>query len=228
VDKIKVWLIDSVYAVYGFILMYLFWNPPRIYIKNSNSGKCPIIILPGYLVKWGFMKKIADEISSLGHPVYVIKELGNNIKDVAISAKIVSDFISKNKLKDVVIIGRSKGGLIGKYNLVHFNKENNVKGLIAIATPFHGSKLANFYKFIKSNEFSPDHPTIRELTMHPGVNKKIITINPSSDNIVLSEKSTELDGALENIEVKVAGHHRIVFDKVTIKEIKSSIKKFNP
>lgn len=224
--KILYRFVDSFYAAYGFSKMYFYRKPPEKYVKDVKDGLNPIIILPGYLVRWAFMKNIADAVSSLGHSVYVVRELKNNTKNVADSAKIVSDFIEKNNLKNVVIVGRSKGGLIGKYILVHFNKENRVKGMIAIATPFYGSKLANYYKFIKSNEYYPQHPIIKELSEHQEVNNKIVTINPSDDNIVLSDKGTYLDGALENIDVKVAGHHKVVFDKEAINKVVFSIDKF--
>jgi pimeloyl-ACP methyl ester carboxylesterase len=206
--------------------MYYYRKPSEKYLTHKEN-KSPIIILQGVFNKWGFMKKMADDLSNLGYSIYVLPELGNNTRNVSDAADIVNGFIRENNLKNVIIVGHSKGGLIGKYILIYFNKEERVKGLVAIATPFYGSKLANVYKFVKSNEYLPDHPTIKELSSHMEVNRKIITINPSEDNIVLSDKGAMLDGALENINVKVAGHHRIVFDKETKEKIIESIEKLS-
>lgn len=225
--KIKDWTLDSLYAIHGFTKMYFYRKPPKHYLGFIKDGKYPIIIIPGYLLRWGFMKSIADKISRLGHPVYVLPHLGNNLKDISSSAKIVKELIEENNLKNIIIVAHSKGGLIGKYLMIHFDGNNRIAGLITIGTPHMGSNLANYFKFVKSNEFHPEHELIQELSKYSEVNKKIITISPSFDNIVLHEKKGTLDGALENIHVAVSGHHRAVFDKEVKAKVIISIEKLS-
>lgn len=219
------WIIDAIYTFRGFLQMYIFRKPPENYKEFDADKNFPIIVIQGYMDRWGFMKSIADEISNSGYPVFVIPKLENNLNDISNSAKSVEDFIEEQKLKNVLIVGHSKGGLIGKYILVNLNKNKYVIGLVAISTPYVGSRMANYFKFLKSNQFNPENKLIQELWSHHEVNKKIIAIFPKIDNVIWSKDKNSLEGALENIYVEKSGHHRILFDKDVQEKIISSIKK---
>lgn len=224
--KILYRFVDSFYAVFGFSLMYLHKDPPKSYLENK-SNEYSIIILQGVFNRWGFMKKMADDISSLGYSVHVLPQLGNNTKKISDTAKIVNEFIHEKDLKNIIIVGHSKGGLVGKYLLANLDEGKRVKGLVSIATPFHGTYEADRFKLLKVNEFDPKHETIKKLNDQREVNNKIITISPSFDNVVVHEKSGTLNGAFDNLYVKVAGHHKIVFDKETKEKIIESIEKLS-
>ena len=206
--------------------MLIHKNPPEHYLGFVIDKKAPIILIPGISNKWGFLKHLGDKISAKGHPVYIVNELKFNIFDIQTSAKIVREIIDKNNLEKAIIVGHSKGGLIGKYFLVHENKDEKVKGLIAIATPFSGSKLANQIPGRAHKELAPESKVIGELNSHKEYNFKIISIMPEFDNHVWHEKGSFLQGAL-NIKVPIKGHHKIVFDKDVIKKIIELIGKFN-
>lgn len=225
--RIKDWTVDLLFAANGAAKMYIYRKPPAHYLGFVKDGKYPVIVIPGYMGRWAFMKSIADPISHLGHPVYVLPHLGNNMKDIPTSAKIVYDLINENNLKKVIIVAHSKGGLIGKYLMVHFDKDQKVSGMVTIGTPHMGSNLASYFKFIKSNEFHPSHQMIKELTGYPEVNKRIITISASFDNLVWHEKKAALDGALDNLHVAVAGHHKLIFDKEVREKVISSIERLS-
>lgn len=210
----------------GNLLMLIHKNPPRHFLNFVVKGKVPIILIPGISNKWGFLKKLGDSISRKGHPVYTVDKLEFNFFDISTSAKIVREIIDKNNLEKTVIIGHSKGGLIGKYFLVHENKDHKVKGLIAIATPFSGSRLANQIPKKAYKELAPESKVIQELNSHEEVGSKIVSIMPEFDNHVWHEKGSNLYGAI-NIKVSTKGHHKILFDKNVINKIIELIGKFN-
>jgi len=199
-------------------MMYVYQNPPRHYLGYVLKDKNPVILVPGHSNKWGFLKKLADSISRLGYPLHIPHKLGLNLFDIPSSAKIVRDVIDENKLKKVVLIGHSKGGIVGKYLLMHGNKDGRISHLIAIAAPFSGTNIVNNlpYKFLK--ELSPKSKIIQEMNSNSEVNSKIISIMPEFDNHVWSEKGSYLEGAL-NITVPIKGHHKIVFDKDVINKV---------
>jgi alpha-beta hydrolase superfamily lysophospholipase len=226
IQNFKAWFLDSIYATRGFIQMYLYKNPPKKYLNHQANKNFPIIVLQGYMDRWGFIKNLADEISDAGFPVYIIPKLGNNLRDISDSAEIVNKLIERNKLKNVVIVGHSKGGLIGKYLLVNKNKENKILGLITISTPHVGSRMARYFSFLKSNEFQPENEIIQDLWSHHEVNKKIIAIFPKIDNVVWVGKRYKLDGAKDNIVLDSYGHHRILFDKKAQDKVIASINRF--
>ena len=212
------WIVDYYYLLYGYLLMFIHKNPPGHFLNFVLKGKVPVILIPGISNKWGFLKHLGDSISLKGYPVYVADKLKFNFLDIPNSAKIVREIIDENNLENAIIIGHSKGGLIGKYFLIHENKDNKIKGLIAIATPFSGSRLAKSSLRESFRELTPNSKIIQELDSHKEVNSKIVSIMPEFDNHVWSEKGSYLNGAL-NIKVPVKGHHKIVFDKAVISKI---------
>lgn len=220
------WIIDYYYLLVGKLVMHVYRNPPKHYLSYVIRGKNPIILIPGIASKWGFLKRLGDSMSSKGHPVHVVRELGFNLFDIPASARIVRKIIDENNLKKTIIIGHSKGGLIGKYLLIHNNKDNEVKGLIAIGAPFSGSILAKNSPRKSSKDLIPESEMLRILNSHKGVNAKIISIMPAFDNHVWHRKGSYLEGAT-NITVPTKGHHKIVFDKVSINKIVEQIEKFN-
>src|SRR3989338_7408769 len=141
--KTGYWIIDYYYLLLGKLLMYFYKNPPKSYLDYVLPGKNPVILIPGNSNRWGFLKKLADSISRFGHPVYIVDKLGLNMFDIPTSAKIVREIIDEKNLKNVVLLGHSKGGVVGKYILIHENKDNQISRLIAIGAPFSGSNIVN-------------------------------------------------------------------------------------
>lgn len=216
------WLVDYAHVARGWTQTYIHRNPPKHYLGYIVSGKNPVILLPGITNKWSFLKSIGDKISLLGHPVYIVPKLGYNLHDTATSAKIVDELIRENDLKNVVIVAHSKGGLIGKYLLIHHDGDRRIKNLIAIATPFSGSAMAHLVPHEAFDELEPDSELIADLDAHKSLNKKITSIIPVFDNHVWQEKGSFLEGA-RNIKVDVHGHHRLLFSKEVEKEVLASL-----
>ena len=211
--KIIGWIKDYAYLFSTKAFTYFKHAPPKHYLGYIKEGKVPVIILPGLSLRWAFYKSIADHISLLGHPVYIIPKLGNNFRDLPSSAKKVREVIKENNLKNVIIVAHSKGGLIGKYLLLHEDSDKRIKGVIAIATPFHGSSIAKLIPHSSFKELSPDSKIIRYLENHSEVNKKIVSIIPSYDNHIWHPQGSYLEGAKKNINVEVFGHHLLLNDK---------------
>jgi len=213
-NKLTAWIKDYVYLVSISASTYFTRTPPAHYTENTKEGKVPIIFLPGIFERWTFLKPLADHISSLGHPVYVVPQLGpNNILDIPSSARKTYEVISENNLSNVIIVAHSKGGLIGKYLMLHEDKRGQVIGLIAVATPFHGSSIGKFFPHYSIAELLIDSGVIKYLEKHIEINKKIVSIIPSYDNIIWHKDGSHLEGALRNLTVPVAGHHRVLADK---------------
>lgn len=211
--KVKVWINDYLHLARG--LFYYFQKPPKHYLGYIVPDKSPVILIPGIGGRWNFLKKLGDKISLAGHPVYIVPDLGHNFKSIPRSAEIVRKVIDDNNLKDMIIVAHSKGGLIGKYILVYLNSDKRVKQLVALATPFSGSHLARIVPHKSFHELLPDSEVIQDLSKHMEVNNKIISVYPIYDNSIWHKNGPKLDGA-KNIEVKVAGHHKIIFDKKSL------------
>lgn len=220
--RIKAWTHDYLYMVHGAVSALVYVKPPAHYQGYVVDGKVPVVIIPGILGKWSFMKKIADTVSKLGHPVYIVPNLSYNLYSVPESSDKVSEVIKNENLTNVILVAHSKGGLIGKHVLIHHNSNNTILGMVSIATPYSGSAMAKFVPYDPVRELLKDNATIKDLQSHEQVNTKIVSISPLYDNHVWAEKGSHLKGA-KNIDVDVHGHHKIVYDSEVIKKITESI-----
>jgi triacylglycerol lipase len=222
-SKLTDWLIDYAHMIKGGSLMYVHRTPPGHYLEYIVKGKVPIIILPGIFGRWAFLKPLGDYLSLRGHPVYIVPKLGNNVNDIPASAEKVREMIDEAGIKEVIIVAHSKGGLIGKYLLLHDNEKQDVDGLVAIATPFSGSALSKPIPYHAIKELSPVSQIILDLTQHTSINNKIVSIIPGYDNHVWHEAGSYLDGALANIHVNTRGHHKVTQDKTVWEVINKAI-----
>ncbi len=220
--KIKAWLHDYVYMIHGVVTGLTYIAPPSPKTNNNLTQKNPLIILPGIFNKWGIMKKLVDTLHNEGHPIYVVPKLGFNMHTIAHSSQLVAEIIREENLKNVIFVAHSKGGLIGKYFLMHHNSNNNAIGLISIATPYSGSSMGKLVPLLAVRELSEDSSVIKDVMSKSDVNSKIVSIYPEYDNHVWSEQGSYLEGA-KNVPVSVHGHHKIVFDPEVIALVLSSI-----
>lgn len=229
--KAATWLKEFVQIFGGMVIVNIHREPPEHYLSYTVAGKVPVILIPGILGKWAHLKNLGDKISLRGHPVYIVPELGYNLYSIPSSAKmlralimrivprfghispkivkgaeIVRGLIEKEGLMRAIIIAHSKGGLIGKYLLAHYNKDHRVLGMIAIATPFSGSKAAKLIPHDSFKELKSDGAIILDLEQQKGVNKQIVSIFPEYDTHIWAKQGSYLEGARENIEVRVGGH----------------------
>ena len=229
--------------------MTLHRNPPKHYLEYTKEGKVPVVLIPGIFGKWGFMKHLGDKISRQGHPVYIVPKLGYNIFSIPRSAKIlrvtllhvfpklghiapkvakgaesIKKLMEKNKITSVIFVAHSKGGLIGKYFLAHYNQDRRVIGMVAVATPFSGSAMAKLVPLDPVREMDKDSEIIKDLEQHAKVNQQIISIIPEYDNHVWAEEGSFLQGA-ENVEVPVRGHHKVLFSKHVSEAVLAAINK---
>jgi pimeloyl-ACP methyl ester carboxylesterase len=214
------WIIDYLYLIHGQTVGLLRHKAPKHYLGFVRENKSPVILIPGLLERWGFLKKLGDKISMEGYPVYIVPNLGYNLKDIPACAKIVRELIEKTNIQNAVIVAHSKGGLIGKYLLIHLNDDQRVKRVISIATPYSGSSLIKFLPHKSFRELRTDSKIILDLESHKEVNKKIISIAPVFDNHIW--EGSRLEGA-KNIAVDEKGHHKIIYNKELEKIILSSL-----
>lgn len=199
------WWRDYVYAVQRQLRSPL---ERRVPARFTTGDRAPVVLLAGVIEPWTMLLPVAEALHKAGHPVHVIPELALNIGSVPEAAAIVRRVIAERGLTKVILVAHSKGGLIGKLLLVD-DDEGRIDRLIAIATPFHGSKLARLVPWKIIRALRPDEPTIMELKATSGVNARITSIYPGFDPHV--PESSHLEGAT-NVEVAAMGHFRILRD----------------
>ncbi len=199
---VTVWLLDRA-VVLRLNLRYLF--SPAVPAAYSVGELPPVLLVHGAYENWRFLRPVGDRLNRLGHPVYVVRELGHNRGPLLPSAAIVSRFLVAHDVRRVIIVGHSKGGIIGKQLMVTDAVAGRVDRVVAINSPFSGSRLASFALGATLRAFVPTDPTLGELAQKLEANSHIVSIFSRFDPVIL--EGCRLESA-RNIELPLSGHFR--------------------
>ncbi|MDQ1527262.1 MAG: hypothetical protein QOG18_1875 [Microbacteriaceae bacterium] len=199
---ILAWLIDHVLAV-GWQWKHL--RDREIPERYAEGDREPVLLLAGVYETWQFLRPIADRLNGHGHPVYLVPEIGFNRASIVSTAALVERFIIAKDLRGIVVIGHSKGGLIGKQLMMTDAVADRIDRMVAINSPFSGSRFARIAPGATLRAFSPKDSTLRLLADNLEANSRITSIFSSLDPII--PEGSRLDEAT-NIELPVTGHFR--------------------
>lgn len=210
--------------IYYLILEYLlilylkikglfFRNPP---VEWQNGEKGDVVIILGFGETWVFLEKIAKYLHKKGSRIHFLPDYYYGVKPISKYVEILSKYIKDNKLKDIILLSHSKGGLIAKKYLDSENNANNVKLSITICSPYQGT-LYGYLKILSLKELKSREVT-ENINSVSNNNHKIINIYAKLDNHILPNKNALLPGG-ENIMVDIIGHTRILESEKTLKII---------
>jgi pimeloyl-ACP methyl ester carboxylesterase len=216
VQKIRGWFLDYCYLAY-WMLRGLFSRSTAEQLLQPQTGfGAPILLIPGVYESWRFMQPVAAHLYRAGHPVYVLDKLGYNTGAVEAMAKIVSECLESLDLGEVIIIAHSKGGLIAKHALANPDTIHRVRHVIAINTPFSGSRYANLFLMPSVRMFMPTGLMITQLALNRAINAHISSLYSVFDPHI--PETSHLEGA-ENIILPAIGHFRPIGDQRTLETI---------
>jgi triacylglycerol lipase len=169
----------------------------------TSGRRRPVLALPGVYETWRFMLPLVRVLHDHGHPVHVVPDLAHNSRPIADSAELVARLVERLGLEDVVIVAHSKGGLIGKYAMVRLDPERRITRMLAVASPFSGSRYAAVAPSRALRAFRASDPVTVLLAAEDAVNSRITSVYPAFDPIV--PEGSELPGA-ENVRLPIGGH----------------------
>ncbi|MBD7956418.1 alpha/beta hydrolase [Microbacterium sp. Sa4CUA7] len=197
------WARDYSYALYWQTRALLDRTPPD---ALHTGDRVPVIVLPGIYETWKFMQPLAVEVHRRGHPLHVLDDLKRNDRPVVDAAEQVTAYLETRDLRDVVIVAHSKGGLVGKQVMLG-PAAARVRGMVAVATPFGGSRYARLLWTPTLRIFSPADPTIVSLAKQAAVNTRIVSIYGRFDPHI--PEGSDLPGG-KNVRLETGGHFRIL------------------
>lgn len=197
------WIADYAYAVNWQVRAFFDRSDP---VSFAGGPKAPIIVLPGVYETWRFMQPLAAALHRRGHPVHVLDALERNRRPVTEMADLVTAYLQEQDLRDVILVAHSKGGLSGKQVMLG-PAADRVRSMLAVATPFGGSRYARRIPFRTLHAFSPDDPSILALARQLAVNTRIVSIFGRFDPHI--PEGSELTGA-KNVMLDTGGHFRIL------------------
>lgn len=206
------WAQDYAYA--GVWQVRAFFNrvDPTTYRRGDRT---PIVVIPGVYETWKFLQPLVEDAHAAGHPVHVLGRLRHNRHPVVESADRVAGYLEEHDLMDAVIAAHSKGGLIGKQVMIG-PAGHRIRSMLAVATPFGGSRYANLMWGRTLRIFSPKDATILALAEQRDVNARIVSMYGHFDPHI--PERSELPGAT-NIELDTGGHFRILEHPRVIAEL---------
>ena len=211
------WFLDYIYVAKVEVTSLFNRGNPEQY---RNTGGRTVILLPGVYENWRFMKPVATRLHMDGYDVHVVDGLGYNLGSVEDMGDVVNEYILKNNLRRVVLVSHSKGGLIGKYTLSTFPKKNTISGLVALNSPFSGSRYAYLLPIKSLRIFIPNSPILTTLSNNQLVNERIVSIYGKYDPHIPG--GSNLKGAT-NVQLNTYGHFRIIKEKSVHQAILSAI-----
>lgn len=181
----------------------------------------PVVLVPGVYETWHFLRVLGDALHRAGHPVHTVPGLGYNRLPIPASADVVAARIAELDLRGVALVAHSKGGLIGKLAMSR-DSDGRIDRLIAVATPFGGSRMARYTPWATMRTFLPTHDVIRTLGSARELNARVTSIYPRFDPNI--PEGSMLDGAT-NIEIPVVGHFRILDEPATVDAVVAAVER---
>ncbi|AEE46714.1 esterase/lipase family protein [Cellulomonas fimi] len=200
---------DYAYAGWYQVRGVLAPGDPDRYAEPTARRAPDVVLVPGVMEPWPFLQPLAARLFAAGHAVHVVPGLGYHVQDLAEAVRTVAELLADRDLTDVVVVAHSKGGLVGKLLLADPGAGPRVRGLVAVATPFAGSRLARFLPLRSIRIFRPDHPDIVGLARVADVDRRIVSVFSRWDPHV--PEGSVLAGA-RNVELETPGHFRVLAD----------------
>lgn len=206
------WARDYAWAALVWVSVLFAPESPDRYATGSGR---PILVIPGVYEDWRFMRPLIVPLHRRGYAVHAIPELERNRAPIAEGASAVRALLVERDLRDVVVVGHSKGGLIGQLAL-RDDTEGRIAALVTICAPFHGSSRSRLLPLRSLRPLVPGHPSLVGLGLENAMNARITSICSSFDEHV--PEGSELPGA-DNVHLAVSGHFRPIGHPDTLAEI---------
>lgn len=208
----KLQFLPSFLFEYSMMFFYPFAGVVNFFISHNQvvypgSGRV-IIIVERWLNRntfhphwYTYLQKKGFSVHQVYFPIY---------KDsFAQSARELKEYIERNLLDDVILVGISSGGITSLLYLQELDGWSRVRRFINVGTPFRGTIFSLPLWFIPAcRELLPNSKCIQKLNEQKIVNKdRIVCINAVVDELV-PKKSRELPGTkLEKVEIY--GHNNV-------------------
>ena len=204
-------IIDRGYVMAAHLRHRLLRAPGEAALKRYAVGSLdPVLLLPGVYETWQFMRPIGDRLNALGHPIHVLPTLGNNLMTISDSAELATNYLEAHDLTRVIIVGHSKGGLIGKQMLLTDAVRSGlapnaarIVRVIAINSPFGGTPLARWSLLPAVRHFVPTEVALVALAANREANAHITSIYSRFDPLIPT--GSRLDDAT-NVRLDIVGH----------------------
>lgn len=179
---------------------------PREYREGSRE---PVLLLPGVYETWRFLRPVADRLNAAGHPIVVVPGMGHNRRPIGATAEVAQAVLDAHDLHDVIVLGHSKGGLIGKTMMVTTDADQRITRMVTVNSPFSGTRWSLVLPNGALRAFSPRDADLLHLADQLDANARVTSMASGFDAHVT--EGSVLPGAV-NVTFPVDGHFRPLGD----------------
>ncbi|CAN5299340.1 hypothetical protein BH11ACT4_BH11ACT4_10260 [soil metagenome] len=211
------WNVDSWLGAWW---QFRYTTRPRDPRQLGTGDRAPVLLLPGVYEPWEFMLPIGRRLHEAGHPVHALPALGHNRIPIPDAAALAQRYLEHHDLRSVAVVGHSKGGIIGKHMMAVDDAAGRIARLVAIASPFSGSRLARYAPVSTLRAFRGTDPMLTTLAGNLAANSRITSIYGEFDPMV--PERSHLDGAT-NVELPVVGHFSVLRDRRVLEAVLAAI-----
>ncbi|SEA78823.1 hypothetical protein SAMN02910418_02417 [Bowdeniella nasicola] len=198
----------------------------RLAARLAGAGPLPpqrrldIVVLPGIYETAADLRELTRPLARRGHTIHRVPRLYRQLAPMAVLRASVERFLAERELSDVVLLAHSKGGLIGK-EVMMGAQGARVRGMVALATPWHGSAYAAlFWPGLGVRSLRPGSPLIAAAQRPHPSDARIVSIHPSFDpHIPLGSR---LPGS-RNIAVPTPGHFAVLSAPPVIDAVEAAV-----
>ena len=214
----------------AFIKNIIDQNKPADQGFNQYGKKSTIILVGGYSpsVNSFASSHVRKGLEKLDFNVFVFNPGSNTNKKISFTAKKLKSFIkevqNRAHINKVSIVAHSMGGLISLYCLEKLGQEKTINNIIAVGSPFNGTRTAYFALHAKAaREMLPNSKFLLELAKNLQYTDRVISVRAKRDQIIKPKSSPILEGA-KNVEVDVVGHSILMQSDKVLDIIKKELK----
>lgn len=160
---------------------------------GSEDADVLALAVPGAWDSWHFMEPLATSLAARGVRVRFVPELGHHLMSVDEAAPLVAraleSLVEEAEGRPVVVIGHSKGGIVGLRVLAERIARNVVQpvGLVALSTPFGGSAWADRTRLKAVKELRLSSDVVAQVRKDAASGVRIVSIRPQRDPHVTSQ-----------------------------------------
>lgn len=207
-------------------------SAPRDFAAG-DPGLPAVVLLPGVYETWLFLEPAAEGLRRAGYRVFTVPALGFNHRSVPESAARVRrrlvELGQTHGVEQCLLLAHSKGGLIGKHAMLDallppesaLRPEGpEIRGMVAINTPFAGSVYARYLFPRALRQFSPGDAVVLSLQAQVEANGRITSIFPEFDPHIPG--GSALAGGT-NVRLPVSGHFRTLKDPLVLAAVSDAV-----
>lgn len=171
------------------------------------DGGVPIVLVHGFSLTPGSMAYLWLRVRSLGRPVHLL-DYHPMLGEIDGFARQLADLVDQVAgAGPVDVVGHSMGGLIAaRYMADH---PGRVRALVAIGTPFHGTRLWAMSVGRCLPQMRPGSAFLTDLAARPGFpgGSRVTCVYSDFDQVVLPYRSCHLDApGVHNVALTGLGH----------------------